>query len=62
MTKANPNRTGRIPILESVRQPRARSGWTHETRADDSTRFAPPLTLGLQRIGRDSSKSAALID
>jgi hypothetical protein len=30
-------------------------------RADNSTLYAPPPTLGLQRIGRDSPKSAALI-
>jgi hypothetical protein len=31
-----------------------------ENTADNSTLYAPPLTLGLQRIGRDSPKSAAL--
>ena len=30
-------------------------------RADNSTVYAPPLSLGLQRIGRDAPKSAALI-
>ena len=30
-------------------------------RADNSALYAPPSTLGLQRIGRDSPKSAALI-
>ena len=30
-------------------------------RADNSTLYAPPPTLGLHRIGRDSPKSAALI-
>ncbi len=30
-------------------------------RADNSARYAPPPTLGPQRIGRDSPKSAALI-
>ena len=32
-----------------------------DKRADNSARYAPLLTLGLQRIGRDSPKSAALI-
>ena len=45
--------------MRGVVSPRAQPEVDRVKRADNSTLYAPPLTLGLQRIGRDSEVSCS---